>query len=228
MHPNRFPSDRNGPVAKPETGERRKPMSDHTDLPIHPTTGLRALAVLRRGPVWPVLGGSEGGAAGGGEGAGAGAGDGGAGAGGEGGDGQKETETVEFWKGKAREQERRAKENASAADELSQLKDAQKTQAERDADRVKKAEAEVEAIPSKVAEALKAHLVARHQIAAEDAELFLTATEPELLLKQVDRLLGQSDKGKRKHQVPGEGANKKSEGKGELREFARNLFGTNT
>ncbi|HWO65355.1 MAG TPA: hypothetical protein VNO31_35505 [Umezawaea sp.] len=31
---------------------------DASTLPIHPTTGLRALAIGRRGPVWPVLGGS--------------------------------------------------------------------------------------------------------------------------------------------------------------------------
>lgn len=50
-------------------------------LPIHPTTGLRALGVTRRGPIWPVLGGSvDGGGAGGSDGAGAGAD--GAGAGG--------------------------------------------------------------------------------------------------------------------------------------------------
>ncbi|MGW0039832.1 hypothetical protein [Gordonia sp. NPDC003376] len=32
-------------------------MADNT-LPIHPTTGLRALGVTRRGPIWPVLGGN--------------------------------------------------------------------------------------------------------------------------------------------------------------------------
>jgi hypothetical protein len=32
--------------------------TDSSTLPIHPTTGLRALAIGRRGPVWPVLGGS--------------------------------------------------------------------------------------------------------------------------------------------------------------------------
>jgi len=32
--------------------------TDSSTLPIHPTTGLRALAIGRRGPVWPVLGGN--------------------------------------------------------------------------------------------------------------------------------------------------------------------------
>lgn len=205
-------------------------MSDCTELPIHPRTGLRAIGLLRSGrPVWPIFGASEDHGAGGG--GGGGNGDAGGTETGQqgGGDGTgKETETVDFWKGKAREQEKRAKANASAADELAQLKDAQKSQAEKDADKIKAAEAEVAGIPAKVAESLKEHLVARHDIAAEDAELFLTATDPELLLKQVDRLLGQSDKGKRKHRVPGEGNNSKTESDSSMREFARNLFGTNT
>lgn len=215
-------------------------MSDCTELPIHPRTGLRALGVLPSGRiVWPIFGASEDGGAGAGAGgaaAGAGAGaDGGAGGAGgtetghQGGDGTgKETETVEFWKGKARDQEKRAKSNADAADELAKLKESQKTQAEKDADKIKTAEAEVAAVPAKVAEALKVHLIARHEIDAEDAELFLTATDPDLLVKQVDRLLGQSDKSKRKNRVPGEGKNTKAETNSGLRDFARDLFGNNT
>jgi hypothetical protein len=68
-----------------------------------------------------------------------------------------------------------------------------------------KADAEVATVPAKVCEALKAHLIAIHEIAPEDAELFLTATDPETLLKQADRLVGQS--GKRKNHVPREGRN---------------------
>jgi hypothetical protein len=140
----------------------------------------------------------------------------------------KETETVDFWKGKARDQEKRAKENAAAAKELAELKDAQKTQAEKDADKVKAAEAEVASVPAKVAEALKTHLIARHQIDTEDADLFLTATEPDLLLKQIDRLLSQTDKRKRKNYVPDEGNNNKNAGGDGLdRQFVRNLFGNN-
>lgn len=49
----------------------------------------------------------------------------------------KPTETVDFWKGKAREQEKRAKENAEAAKRLAELEGASKEQAskvdERDA-----------------------------------------------------------------------------------------------
>lgn len=47
----------------------------------------------------------------------------------------KPTETVDFWKGKAREQEKRAKENADAAKRLAELEDASKSQATKDDER---------------------------------------------------------------------------------------------
>lgn len=137
---------------------------------------------------------------------------------------QKPTDTVEFWKAKAREQEQRAKSNAKAAQRLADLEESQKSEAEKAADRIAQAEAEVQALPSKVADALKAHLVALHDIDGEDAELFLTATDPELLLKQVTRLLGQTDKRKKNH-VPKEGATPTQPGTSEEAAFVRELFG---
>jgi hypothetical protein len=109
---------------------------------------------------------------------------------------------------------------------LTELEDAQKTDAEKTADRISKAEAEAASVPSKVSDALRTHLVALHGIEAEDAELFLTAQDPELLLKQVDRLVGQS--GKRKTQgnvVPREGKTSSTAGSDDMRGFARQLFG---
>lgn len=47
----------------------------------------------------------------------------------------KPTETVDFWKQKAREQEQRAKSNAEAARRLHEIEDAQKTEQQRLADR---------------------------------------------------------------------------------------------
>jgi len=136
---------------------------------------------------------------------------------------QKPTETVDFWKTKAREQEKRAKENAEAAKRLSELEDAQKSETEKAADRIAKAEAEVASLPVKVADALRTHLVALHEIDKDDAELFLTATDPELLLKQVTRLIGQSDK-RKTNTVPREGKTPSTSGDDEVREFARGLF----
>ena len=61
---------------------------------------------------------------------------------------QKPTETVEFWKDKAREQEKRAKENADAARRLAEIEAASKTAEEKAAERLAEAErraAELEA-----------------------------------------------------------------------------------
>lgn len=137
---------------------------------------------------------------------------------------QKPTETLDFWKQKAREQEKRAKENAAAAKRLTELEEAQKSEAEKAADRIAKAEAEVSSVPAKVADGLRSHLVTLHEIDAEDAELFLTATDPDLLLKQVDRLLGQSGKRNRKNHVPREGDNP-SAAPSDDAAFARDFLG---
>ena len=137
----------------------------------------------------------------------------------------KPTETVDFWKQKAREQEKRAKENAEAAKRLGELEDAQKSEAEKAADRIAKAEAEVATVPAKVADALREHLVALHEIDKDDAELFLTANDPELLLKQVTRLVGQSDKRKKQgNHVPREGTTP-STSESDERETVNALFG---
>lgn len=76
---------------------------------------------------------------------------------------------------------------------LDEIEEAQKSESEKSADRLAAAEAEVAAIPQKVAEELRGHLVELHSISDEDAELFLTATTPDLLIKQVSRLVQQSD-----------------------------------
>lgn len=138
----------------------------------------------------------------------------------------KPTETVDFWKQKAREQEKRAKENAKAAERLAEIEESQKSEAEKAADRIAKAEAEVSAVPSKVAASLREHLVALHEIDKDDAELFLTANEPELLLKQITRLLGRSDeRKKRNNHVPREGATSTSVESAD-RDLVRSIFGT--
>jgi hypothetical protein len=135
----------------------------------------------------------------------------------------KPTETVEFWKQKAREHEKRTKDNFAAVKRLAELEEAQKSEAEKIADRLAKADSEVAGIPSKVCEALKAHLIAIHEIADEDAELFLTATDPETLLKQADRLVGQS--GKRKNIVPREGRTPNQSLADPTRDFLRSING---
>lgn len=123
------------------------------------------------------------------------------------------------------EQKKAIKELKARTARLDEIEDAQKSEAEKVADRIAKAEAEVATVPSKVAAALREHLVALHEIDKDDAELFLTATEPDLLLKQVTRLVGQSDKRKKTNVVPREGTNPSTPGgDDELRAFARGLF----
>jgi hypothetical protein len=87
--------------------------------------------------------------------------------------------------------QKQLKESSAAAKRLAEIEDAQKTQAERDAERIAKAEAEAASIPAKVAESLRSHLIEVHSIEADDAELFLTATDPGLLVKQANRLVSQ-------------------------------------
>lgn len=93
------------------------------------------------------------------------------------------------WKTEARKWEQRAKDNKSAADELAALKDSQKTESERLAEALAEAKTEAEQVPGKVSAALRSHLVKIHEISDEDAELFLTSTDPEVLLKQAERFV---------------------------------------
>ncbi len=138
----------------------------------------------------------------------------------------KSTDTVDFWKQKAREQEKRAKDNADAAKRLSVLEESQKTEAEKAADRITKAEAEVAAVPAKVSNALRSHLVDLHEISDEDAELFLNAQDPETLLKQATRLLGRAKEARKGgNHVPREGASPKSATGGDEHEVVSALFG---
>lgn len=113
----------------------------------------------------------------------------------------------------------------AAADELASIKEGQKTEAQRTQDRIAAAEAEVASVPAKVTESLKAHLIGLHSINDEDAELFLTATNPDLLLKQVARLTARDAvPAKKPNHVPREGANPTAP-ENEGRETVRRLFG---
>lgn len=96
------------------------------------------------------------------------------------------------WKAEARKWEQRAKDNKSAADRLAALEQSQKTEAEKLADRLAEVKTETEQIPAKVSAALKSHLVKMHEISDEDADLFLTSTDPEVLLKQAERFTARS------------------------------------
>lgn len=97
----------------------------------------------------------------------------------------KPTETVEFWKNKAREQEKRAKDNSSAATELAALKAAQQTAEERLATERDAAKREADEAR---AETLRYKVATKFSINADDAETFLTGTDEETLTRQAERL----------------------------------------
>jgi hypothetical protein len=97
----------------------------------------------------------------------------------------KPTETVEFWKNKAREQEKRAKDNSAAATELAALKAAQQTAEERLATERDNA---LRLADEARAETLRYKVATKFNISADDAETFLTGTDEETLTKQAERL----------------------------------------
>lgn len=98
---------------------------------------------------------------------------------------QKPTETVEFWKGKARDQEKRAKDNADAAKRLSELENAQKSETQRLTEAADAAKSDADAAR---AEALRYRIASKHGISEDDAETFLTGTDEESLTRQAERL----------------------------------------
>ena len=112
----------------------------------------------------------------------------------------KVTETVDFWKEKAREQEKRAKENAAARMELDELKKSQLSTEEKlaaELGEVAKRAARAEA------EALRWRIAARHGISDEDAELFLTGSDEDTLARQAERFKELAVKPSKGTVVPG-------------------------
>lgn len=96
------------------------------------------------------------------------------------------TETVEFWKSKAREQEKRAKENATAAARLAEIEDAQKSETQRLSEAAEAARRDADEAR---AEAMRLRVASSHGITdAEAVALFLTGTDEETLTRQAQRL----------------------------------------
>jgi hypothetical protein len=122
------------------------------------------------------------------------------------------------------------KDLQAKAARLDEIEQANQSEIEKATAKVTAAEAEVAKVPEKVASALRDHLVALHKIPADDAELFLTANDPETLLKQVDRLLGREAEAKQTKRQQGnhvrrEGGTSTKPAEDGLRSVARSLFG---
>lgn len=130
----------------------------------------------------------------------------------------KPTETVDFWKQKAREQEKRAKENADAARRLSEIEDANKTEVQKAAERLSEAEKRAAEAEARV---LRRDIAIENKLTADDAALLDTITDEAAMRLLAERLAG-PEKAKTNH-VPREGNNPRPDDDG-MRTFARNLF----
>lgn len=98
----------------------------------------------------------------------------------------KPTETVDFWKQKARDNEKRAKANADAATRLAELENANKSEAEKAAERLAAAESAAQAAQ---AEALRFRIASKYGISDEHAETYLHGTDEETLTRQAEGLV---------------------------------------
>ena len=87
------------------------------------------------------------------------------------------------WKAEARKWEQRAKENKAVAERLAEFEDAQKTEQERLTERLQTAE---QAAQQAKAEAARYRIASRHGITEEDAQLFLTGTDEDTLVRQAE------------------------------------------
>lgn len=116
----------------------------------------------------------------------------------------KPTETVEFWKAKAREQEKRAKDNAAAAKKLAEFEEASKSETQKLAER---ADAEFNRAQQAEAELLR-YKVANEKSVPPNAMKFLTGTtreEIEASAKDVLELIGDAGKPRAPKPDPNQG-----------------------
>ena len=89
----------------------------------------------------------------------------------------KPTETVEFWKQKAREQEKRAKDNASAAQRLQEFEDRDKSEAQKLAERAETAEKRATELETR---AMRLEIAAEKGLTPAQAKRLVGATREEL------------------------------------------------
>lgn len=125
------------------------------------------------------------------------------------------------WKAKSRDWERKAKANADAAKRLAEIEEANKSEAEKAAERLAKAE---QSARDAEARALRREVALEHKLSKDDAALLDSITDEDAMRRLAERL-GQQAEGRKKqgNHVPREGASPTS-GDGDEREFARSLF----
>jgi hypothetical protein len=118
-----------------------------------------------------------------------------------------------------------AKANADAAKRLAQIEEANKSEAEKAADRIRELEADAQ---SARAEALRFKVASKFGIGDEDADLFLTGSDEETLTKQAERLAGRAEERKKQGNVVVREGHTSRPAENEELAVARSLFGTPT
>lgn len=135
----------------------------------------------------------------------------------------KPSETVDFWKQKAREQEKRAKENAEAAKRLAEIENASKSEAQKATDALAKEAARADAAESRVS-ALE--IATEFKLGTDDAALLAALPDEAARRKLAERLAGRVDEQKKSgNVVPNEGRATTPPKADDKRELARALFG---
>jgi hypothetical protein len=107
---------------------------------------------------------------------------------------------------------------------LDEIEQANLSEAEKAAQRIAAAEAEVAQVPARVADALRDAIVALG-VVPETRKVLLTATDPESLLAQVKAIQElETDRKKSGNHAPREGRTPTAGADDPMREFARDLF----
>ena len=129
------------------------------------------------------------------------------------------------WKAKAREGEKRAKDNKSAADELASMKDSQKSAEQKFEERLSGMEKRAQEAEAR---ALRSDIASTYGISKEDRDLFLTGSDEAALTAQAKRLADRvADQKKNGNRAPREGDTTTGADKNkDMREFTRDLFGS--
>lgn len=99
-------------------------------------------------------------------------------------------EQLAHWKKFSRDNEKMAKSNRSAAEELQKLKDAQKTEAEKAIENAEKAEKRAFEAEAKL---LRREVALDHKLSKEDAELLDDLTDEDAIRRMAERLAKSSE-----------------------------------
>ena len=126
------------------------------------------------------------------------------------------------WKAEARKWEQRAKENAPAAKRLAEIEEANKTEAQKAAEKMAAAEKRAAEAEAKV---IRRELALEHKLTKEDAALLDTITDEDAMRALAARLSAGSDTKPSGLHVPGEGKTPSAPNADPKREFLRSLTG---